>query len=413
MTALHPAGPAQELVARLACPLCRAPVIVEATAVTVDEHVRSGLVRCDRCGGSVASVERSRFRWFDHVGPVEVNPHEPTRVPVQHELRLPAHDPRLAYAGFWIDAGRWRTAEGRANELVSASHLCTGVQVRLVRHPFGGIVEFLLDGDSVGRADLFQEAGSVVECFPIADDLPAGIHTATVRAVGECDPAASGAQLIVEEFVFTAPAGTPGFAAPAPINLGNPYSAKILQRIDEAGPGAWVLECGGGDRRRCNPRHVNFEYLNFEFADMTGDIHRLPFADDAFDLTFTQAVFEHVAQPFEAARELIRVTRPGGLIVTEVAFMQPLHAVPYHYFNMTAWGVEELFSGCEIVERDWFGELSATVEWLMRSAGLDASAGDGQIREIIDRLRGLDPLITHDQLQSVASGVYLVARKPG
>ena len=58
-----------------------------------------------------------------------------------------------------------------------------------------------------------------------------------------------------------------------------------------------------------------------------------------FDIVHSQAVFEHVADPFSAAEELLRVTKPGGIVLTEVAFLQPLHAVPYHFFNMTLWGV--------------------------------------------------------------------------
>jgi ubiquinone/menaquinone biosynthesis C-methylase UbiE len=158
---------------------------------------------------------------------------------------------------------------------------------------------------------------------------------------------------------------------------------------------------------------VNFEYLGFELADAYGDIHRLPFADGVFDFVFTQAVFEHVRNPFDAARELIRVCKPGGLVVTEVAFMQPLHAVPYHFFNMTQWGVEELFSGCEVVEADWFGELSETVDWLLRAANLAEDAPPHLLAELRGRLTELDRYIDHADLKAVASAYYLVARTPG
>ena len=137
-------------------------------------------------------------------------------------------------------------------------------------------------------------------------------------------------------------------------------------------PASPCSRSGGGDRRRCRPGHLNLEFLKFELADLYADIHAIPFADDTFAATWSQAVFEHVADPAAAAAELIRVTRPGGLVMTEVAFMQPLHAVPYHFFNMTPWGVRRLFECCEVLECDWFGELSGTVEWLARAVGLPA-----------------------------------------
>jgi SAM-dependent methyltransferase len=44
------------------------------------------------------------------------------------------------------------------------------------------------------------------------------------------------------------------------------------------------------------------------------EVQRLPFADDTFDFTTCQTVLIHVADPSEAIAEMIRVTKPGGLI---------------------------------------------------------------------------------------------------
>lgn len=41
----------------------------------------------------------------------------------------------------------------------------------------------------------------------------------------------------------------------------------------------------------------------------------LPFVDDAFDVTFSHEVLEHVQNDRLCAREMVRVTRPGGHIV--------------------------------------------------------------------------------------------------
>jgi hypothetical protein len=99
--------------------------------------------------------------------------------------------------------------------------------------------------------------------------------------------------------------------------------------------------------------------------------------------------------------------------MTEVAFMQPLHAVPYHFFNMTTWGVKALFASCEILECDWFGGLSATVEWLTQAVNLPAKVDPAELAAIMERFRSYDALVSHEELRAAASAVYLVARKPG
>lgn len=51
-----------------------------------------------------------------------------------------------------------------------------------------------------------------------------------------------------------------------------------------------------------------------EFA--LGDAMSLPFADKSFDLTTCQTVLIHVKDPRGAIREMMRVTKPGGLVLT-------------------------------------------------------------------------------------------------
>lgn len=46
-----------------------------------------------------------------------------------------------------------------------------------------------------------------------------------------------------------------------------------------------------------------------------GDIRRLPYADESFDLVLAAHVLEHLPDPEHAASELVRVLRPGGTAV--------------------------------------------------------------------------------------------------
>ena len=49
---------------------------------------------------------------------------------------------------------------------------------------------------------------------------------------------------------------------------------------------------------------------SFEVAS----VYDLPFADAAFDAVLSYALFEHLASPIDAAREIFRVVRPGGVV---------------------------------------------------------------------------------------------------
>ena len=46
----------------------------------------------------------------------------------------------------------------------------------------------------------------------------------------------------------------------------------------------------------------------------TASVYALPFEDGAFDAIFSHALFEHLGEPLRAARECLRVLKPGGTI---------------------------------------------------------------------------------------------------
>lgn len=49
-----------------------------------------------------------------------------------------------------------------------------------------------------------------------------------------------------------------------------------------------------------------------------GDIQKMPFKDDTFDVVFSAGVIEHFKKDTQAVNELYRVTKKGGIIVTFV-----------------------------------------------------------------------------------------------
>ncbi|WP_165243137.1 class I SAM-dependent methyltransferase [Corynebacterium lizhenjunii] len=94
-------------------------------------------------------------------------------------------------------------------------------------------------------------------------------------------------------------------------------------------PGSLVLDVGGGPGyfaqafAQRGARYVGLEPDAGEMAAagielagaVRGDGTRLPFADSTFDFTYSSNVVEHIAHPWDMAAEMLRVTKPGGLVL--------------------------------------------------------------------------------------------------
>lgn len=194
-----------------------------------------------------------------------------------------------------------------------------------------------------------------------------------------------------------------------PLNLGNPYPERFGQLLREQADNAVVLDLGGGDRRHPDPRVLNFEYMKFDRSDFFGDGLNLPIRTDSVDLILSQAVLEHVPDPRRAVSEMRRILRPGGVVYAEVAFMQPLHAVPFHFFNVTEHGAQLLFQEFDVLEIGSAGGLVDTMTWLLRLVEADRVLGPLEIDGLLRDLGRVDQVMTRDQLAHVASFVFVEA----
>lgn len=115
--------------------------------------------------------------------------------------------------------------------------------------------------------------------------------------------------------------------------------------------GATVLDVGGGpgyfadEFARAGARYIPVEPDPSEMhaagisvpAAVRGSGMALPFRDDAVDICFSSNVAEHVPDPWRMADEMVRVTRPGGMIVLSyTVWLGPFgghETGPWHYFG--------------------------------------------------------------------------------
>jgi SAM-dependent methyltransferase len=127
-----------------------------------------------------------------------------------------------------------------------------------------------------------------------------------------------------------------------------PTSLELIQRV---GFDAKILDVGGGDRKLDLPNFINLDIIrSSRLVTLIADAHFLPFKDDVFDLVLCEAAIEHFRYPWVAVEQLYRVLKNGGFVYADVAFLQPVHSYPNHYFNMTLEGVRVLFEKFKLVD---------------------------------------------------------------
>jgi len=103
------------------------------------------------------------------------------------------------------------------------------------------------------------------------------------------------------------------------------------------------------------------------------DVQRLPFADAAFDAVVCQAVLEYVPEPDRAVAEIHRVLARGGLVYSEIPFLQQAHG-PVDFTRYTHVGHRWLYRCFDEVRSGAVGGPAMALAWAWR-AFVVASAG--------------------------------------
>ncbi len=202
------------------------------------------------------------------------------------------------------------------------------------------------------------------------------------------------------------------------------YDDRARALIERHGDGL-VLDCGAGLRSTYYANVVNYEIVDYDTTDVLGAAERLPFADESFDAVLSLNVLEHVKDPFGAAREIMRVMKPGAELMAVAPFLQPLHGYPHHYYNMTARGLESLFSALIDRRTHIYGAMQPVwaLNWFLQAyhAGLPAETAERFASMTVAELMAnpvpleCDPIVLHlsDRTRTeLASAHALQASKP-
>jgi len=132
-------------------------------------------------------------------------------------------------------------------------------------------------------------------------------------------------------------------------SLLNPWvrHALDLAQREEGLAGKDVIEVGGAvpeaDARATRASSWSGFYLGAEAQKAPGyeirnaDARAIPWPDQSFDLAFSSCAFEHIQELPRALREIARVLRPGGVLVTSFAPIWSC-AVGHHLWGRDAQG---------------------------------------------------------------------------
>jgi len=200
----------------------------------------------------------------------------------------------------------------------------------------------------------------------------------------------------------------------------NPYSPKSLALI-HAHPDSLILDFGAGNPSppELFDNVVRLDFVHYGSGDVVAATRNIPFRDDTFDFVVSESVFEHVADPWHYARELHRVLKDGGQILLDTAFLQPVHGDPYHFFNMTLHGLEEVMKPFVKVRAgvEPYQSAGMTMNILTRTF-LELISDEGaraELRRIIGSIEftSYDRLIPPEQQAVMAAGIYFVGTKRG
>lgn len=152
---------------------------------------------------------------------------------------------------------------------------------------------------------------------------------------------------------------------------------EMRVRLDATKMVTTVLVVGGGRQRAWLDRLLNTDSsrTNIIYSDIDSgadvdlfcDGHDLPFQDGVVDAVVTTAVLEHVLYPERVAAEIARVLRSGGLLYSELPFVQQVHEGAYDFTRYTLSGHRRLFNRFQEINSGLVAGPSTALAWAIEN----------------------------------------------
>jgi SAM-dependent methyltransferase len=201
----------------------------------------------------------------------------------------------------------------------------------------------------------------------------------------------------------------------APIR-GAPFDGMALIHQETANPRCLII---GSGERTANYDVVRTDVVLSKNVDYVCDAHDIPFPDASFDVVVASSVLEHVCDPQRCVAEMVRILKPGGFVLANTPFLQPVHMGAYDFTRFTRLGHRRLFRNFDEIASGVSGGPAYAATYILQN--LVANLSDDPKRRRYLKLIGLlttyplrflDPLFTRTKSSNnAASAFYFVGRK--
>ena len=169
--------------------------------------------------------------------------------------------------------------------------------------------------------------------------------------------------------------------------------ALFVSLLREAGERPRILVVGGGDSGALKDQPdmdvIDTDVFIGENTDVVCDGHDLPFADECFDAVVGIAVLEHVADPPRVVEEMTRVLKVGGLVYSDIPFLQHVHLGAQDFTRYTLLGHRRLFRQFETVRCEPSTGPIASLLWAMDGVTLTLFSRNKTLWRIAARMSRL------------------------
>jgi SAM-dependent methyltransferase len=274
-------------------------------------------------------------------------------------------------------------------------------------HPWSGMAEVIVNDNLIDTVDLYHPSFSVRRRFQIDNELEKKIRIQIIQLRTK-NKQSQGDQLIIEGIEeYTNEYCTPCYKKKEEINKGGEFHNRFYEILKDLPSDAFVLDVGGGKRQIMDERYINLDYSDFEEPDIKGDGTCLPIKSNSIDFIYTAAVLEHVKNPLLMGKEIIRVLKPGGKLLANSAFMQPVHSEGQHFFNLTPYGIELVFEEIKDKKIWWTNDFSFVVEWMIDLSKSSSKINKSDIERFIELSKKIEKNTTDERAFYYASGVWL------
>jgi len=170
----------------------------------------------------------------------------------------------------------------------------------------------------------------------------------------------------------------------------------------DSGADKTMLQVGGTGRdpdgtirksaRKTSSYFYQMNYVNLDLDDdgnpstIIADITDCPEVEsEQFDFILCNDTFEHIAEPWKAAKEISRLLKHNGICFIIAPFAWRYHTSPIDYWRFTPQCLVYLFRDLELVEANWANSLN-----LRRGNAEKGIQGNGSCNDLVpeDRLGG-------------------------